>query len=95
MKYRFSMFLVVVLGCLLIYGCAAVKKAASEITSADVQSQAAQIQNTVTPFTPAPLQPFVPMVSGVLGYVVCLIRQMYKDHMAEKAALKAELDKVK
>jgi len=81
--------LILVLGCMLLYGCAAIKKANSELVPADVQAQAQQIQNTVTPFAPAPLQPFIPALSGILGYVVCLVRQVYKDHMAENAKLKA------
>ena len=83
-------FLIVVLGCLLICGCAAVKKASTEVTPADVQAQSAQIQAVATPYVPAPFQPFVPAVSGIMGYVVCLLRQMYKDHMTDVAALKAK-----
>ena len=82
--------IILILGCALLYGCASIKKANSELVPADVAAQAQQIQSTVTPFAPAPLQPFVPALSGVLGYVVCLIRQMYKDHMAERAKLLAE-----
>lgn len=92
MKRHLILLVIGVIIGMTLYGCAAIKKANSEITPADVQVQSAQIQQAVTPYVPAPFQPLVPVASGIVGYIVCLIRQVYKDHMAENAALKEKVN---
>lgn len=90
MKRVAKMLFLLVLVVFLASGCASLKKANSELNPADVAAMSQTVQANAGPFVPLPFQPLVPFASAGLGYVICLIRQMYKDHMAEAAKLKAD-----